>query len=567
MADVQLRVGNEPGSKTSLPKVLIVDDEPEVQALCTRLLRNRYAVTCACSGDEALQILAGESHFAAALVDQSLPGNISGVDLLTRALELQASCGRILMTGYADPTHLGTAINTAQVHGFLQKPWKSEQFCQLVDEVIERVQRGARIAREHAELQCLAKDPRTGLPTRQTAQRQASEWMHQGGFLGVLAIDSSELWNGQLEFGRESFDLVTRRFVGLLGDMQGRCFRRQDVLVVDEEESPCFLIFLSNPRVDRVACAHDVAELAQRLQEQITRELFRQQLPLSGWWPTVAVGFGFRLYNPHLPDIYQVRQVVGEAKDSARRMLANDARVSRKSELQRIILGEHISSVFQPIVDLKNNAVLGYEALSRGPSATEYESPLFLLRVADRTGLTIELDRMFRSVALNNARGLPAGSKVFVNTLPATIYDPELQAARLSRTLERLAIIPSRVVFEFSERYVVTNQALLLDALREHRELGIQLAIDDVGAGYSGLERIASLQPDYLKIDESLVRHVETQGVKRSVLSALVRMAADIGAQVIAEGIESSDEMKCLLDLGVGYGQGFHIARPAPLPG
>src|SRR5262249_13625624 len=157
--------------------------------------------------------------------------------------------------------------------------------------------------------------------------------------------------------------------------------------------------------------------------------------------------------------------------------------------------------------------------------------PMFLLSVADRTGLTVELDRVFRSIALSNATKLPDNSLIFVNTLPSTVYDPDLGARRLEHLLDRLSLDARRVVFEFSELYVVSNEEMLLAALRQHRALGIRLAIDDVGAGYSGLERIAKLEPDFLKIDESLVRNIDDRGVKRSVLAALGHMAHEIGSQ------------------------------------
>jgi EAL domain-containing protein (putative c-di-GMP-specific phosphodiesterase class I) len=389
--------------------------------------------------------------------------------------------------------------------------------------------------------------------------------MREGGFLGVLAIDGSEIWTCQAELDPTSFAELSTTFVRLLKDLQGKSFRGRDLLVIDESESPCFLVFLSHPRDERVASAHDVAALAGRMQEVLTQQIARLGAA-QGVWPTVAVGFGFRLHNPNLADSFQVRQVVGEARDSARRLLASDDRVNRKSALERIILARQVSSVFQPIVQLRDKSILGYEALSRGPAATEYESPLFLLRIADRTGLTVELDRVFRAISLSTAAKLPESSKIFINTLPSTVFDPELQPARLQRQLERLGIAPSRLVFEFSERYVVPNSDGLLAALAPHREMGIEVAIDDVGAGYSGLERIASLDPDYLKIDASLVRHAQDRNVTRSVLQALVRMGADIGAELIAEGIERPEEQQAIEDLGIALGQGFHLGRPAPWP-
>jgi EAL domain-containing protein (putative c-di-GMP-specific phosphodiesterase class I) len=542
-------------------RILVVGNQGGLHDQCTLALENRSVVECVPDGEAGLERLA-ESSFTVTVAHERLPG-IGGLEFLERACKVQPLLGRVLVCEHGQAP-IVDAVNRAQVHGLLCEPLELAELAAVVARASAGAEQRLHLEFENRRFRDLVVDGRTGLPTRQVAQEEAAKWLRTSGFVGVLVIDGSELWSNQLELGSEGFASLTTQFVGLLRGMQGKCFRNDDLLVIDEVESPCFCIFLGSPREERVCCAHDVARIGGRIQEQLTRELFRQRLPVSGFWPNIAVGHGFTLFNPHVSERNQVRLVVAAARDVARRMLS-DERVSRKSQLERIIIGQQISSLFQPIFGLRESSLLGYEALSRGPADTEYESPAFLLRVADRTGLTVELDRVFRATAFQNACQLPAASKIFINTLPITVCDPELQASRLGKTLERLNIDPHRVVLEFSEQYVVPNQRLLVDALREQRALGIQLAIDDVGTGYSGLERIANLEPDYLKIDQSLVRHVGTRTIKRSVLNALVRMAADIGASVIAEGIETEDELRALTDLGVPYGQGFHLGRPVPI--
>ncbi len=558
-----MSAGQGPTSAYTRPKVLVVDGEHEALSVYERVLRGRYDVAIATSVSDAIAKL-GDTSLKAVLVEQTLPG-MPGVDLLERAARLLPHAGRIL-AGEPGATHeLAGVINRAAVQGYVDKPVVPDALLGVVDRVVGAALDAEAGLRERGILRDLFEDPRTGLPTRQTAHERVADWLKRAGCLSVLCVDFSELWLGQADLGQERFRILSRQVVALLKSLHGQLFRHDDLLVIDETESPCFCIFLGNPRGDHVASGRDVALIAGRLQERLTRELYSQNLPMPAWWPAIGVGCGFRIHNPHLSVLYQVQQTVQDARDDARRQLHADGRLPRKSELERIILNEAISSVFQPIVELGTSDILGYEALSRGPAATEFESPLFLLQVADRTGLTLELDRVFRSNALTSARHLPAASKLFLNTLPATIYDPDLSPERLHQVLQSLQLSPSRLVFEFSERYVVPNQAMLKEALLGHRDLGVQIAIDDVGAGYSGLDRIAALEPNYLKIDASLVREIDGQRIKRSVLAALVTMASEIGAHVVAEGIETQHERDVLVGLGVRYGQGYHLGRPAPL--
>jgi len=537
--------------------MLLMRDDPQRAELALAL--DRYDIVLVDSTESALAQMV-ESTFAVVIAASDLPDG-SGIDLLLRALAVQPHLGRILLAPLDAGPVLTAAVNQARVHGIVTPSTPTSEIAALVAKVASSAGHALVQEHEHRTLFSLAVDDRTGLPTRVMAQAQAAAWLRHGGFLGALAIDASEIWATQLALGQEYFTQLSAHFLAILHDMQGRFFRAEDLLVIDEVESPYFCVFLAHPREERVSCAHDVERIAVRVQTHLTRELARRAGVPGESCPRVAVGHGFALWNPHLSELSLIRQAIDAARETARQILLQE-QSARKSQLQRIILDQQIKSVFQPIFALRDKSVLGYEALSRGPADTEFESPAFLLSIADSAGLTVELDRVFRAQAFENAQRLPKESKIFVNTLPSTVYDPELRASRLTRNLERLAIDPRRVVLEFSERYVVPNQRQLSDALKEQRALGIELAIDDVGTGYSGLERIATLEPDYLKIDQSLVRHVATRGVKRSVVTALVRMAEDIGAAVVAEGIETEDERLCLIDMGVHFGQGFHLARP-----
>ena len=145
------------------------------------------------------------------------------------------------------------------------------------------------------------------------------------------------------------------------------------------------------------------------------------------------------------------------------------------------------------------------------------------------------------------------------------MYDPDFQGASLIKLLEGLGLSPERIVLEVSEQYAIENYTLFVEALQNFTQMGFSIAVDDIGAGYSGLEKIAHLNPRYLKFDIQLVRDIDESHVKREMARALKAFADKMDSRIIAEGIEREGERQALVDLGIDYGQGYLLARPAPL--
>ncbi len=145
------------------------------------------------------------------------------------------------------------------------------------------------------------------------------------------------------------------------------------------------------------------------------------------------------------------------------------------------------------------------------------------------------------------------------------MYDPDFQGASLIRLLEGLGLSPERIVLEVSEQYAIENYTLFVEALQNFTQIGFSIAVDDIGAGYSGLEKIAHLNPRYLKFDMQLVRDIDRIHVKREMARALKTFADKMDSQIIAEGIEREGEQQACVELGLHYGQGYLLARPAPL--
>jgi EAL domain-containing protein (putative c-di-GMP-specific phosphodiesterase class I) len=233
-----------------------------------------------------------------------------------------------------------------------------------------------------------------------------------------------------------------------------------------------------------------------------------------------------------------------------------------RCELQEVLLTDKLNTVFQPIFELRQRHVLGYEALTRGPAESVYHAPQPLFELAREADLVFELDRKCRRRALASSTGLPHNAKLFVNVFPSAMYDPEFQGAALVELAEAYGLSPDRVVLEITEKAAIENYDVFVEALGELTRHGFSIAVDDVGAGSSGLEKIARLNPRYLKFDRELVRSIDASYIRREMTRALKAFADRIGSTIIAEGIERQGELQALLDLGIEYGQGFLLGRP-----
>jgi EAL domain-containing protein (putative c-di-GMP-specific phosphodiesterase class I) len=236
------------------------------------------------------------------------------------------------------------------------------------------------------------------------------------------------------------------------------------------------------------------------------------------------------------------------------------ARVARDSffALQRLVSVEDLSVVFQPIVNLASGSLFAYEALVRC-SKPELKSPLVLFERAVSAGCVGRLGRMIREIAMPLASGMP----IFLN-----VHPQELQERWLVRPDDPIYQHDDSVFLEITESVPLTHYDLCIDVLREVRaRSGVHLVVDDLGAGYSNLKRIADLAPQVVKLDRDLVCGVDRNARQQQLVASVVRLCTDLHAVVVAEGIETEGELHALSDTGAHYGQGFLFARPAfPMP-
>ena len=219
------------------------------------------------------------------------------------------------------------------------------------------------------------------------------------------------------------------------------------------------------------------------------------------------------------------------------------------------------SMAFQPIIDIATGDVFAHEALVRGPNGEGAGSVLSQVRDDNRYAF----DQQCRVKAIELASSLygkGSGTRLSINFMPNAVYEPRACIRITLATALKTGFPLDRIIFEFTENEQL-DTAHLLNILRTYREMGFKTAIDDFGAGHSGLGLLTKFQPDIVKLDMDLIRGIDTDPVRRTIVSHTLAMLADLGITPLCEGVETAGELKVLSDLGVSLIQGYLLAPPA----
>ena len=227
-----------------------------------------------------------------------------------------------------------------------------------------------------------------------------------------------------------------------------------------------------------------------------------------------------------------------------------------RSAIERVLADGGFHSVFQPAWDLTERTVVGYEALTRFTDGTR---PDLRFARAAAAGLGLELEVATLSAALAAARELPEACWLSVNASPELILEHGL----LAKVLEARAGRP--IILEVTEHAAVDDYAALREAVAS---LGpdTRIAVDDAGAGFASLRHVIELRPDFVKLDMGLIRGIDEDNARKALVAGMVHFASETGCALVAEGIETANELLTLRELGINLGQGFLLGRPAPGP-
>jgi EAL domain-containing protein (putative c-di-GMP-specific phosphodiesterase class I) len=382
---------------------------------------------------------------------------------------------------------------------------------------------------------------------------------NQGG-LGVLLFDFHHLGRVERQFGGGAYHGLWAQVQPILGEVKEQV-RTNDVLVRDERDSDLFMLFLASRRHGKPTfVASDIRKLCDRLEEFITPRVARLMLPYFRDRPRVDVGYAFVLWTPLESEDRQLLRLIDDARASTALRRSLRERDEREAVLQ-IIYNRDLWTAFQPIVEMDSRQVMGFEALARGPRGSDLEYPAALFGLASRFGLVDDLERACRKQSFVDWQSFGAPARLFINTVPATVRDTSFLGRGVLDYLGP-SLSPQFVTLEITEGQVIANINLYREAMHSFTEMGFTFAIDDLGAGYSGLETLATLGASYLKIDMGLVREVNQKRVNQQVVKAILELGAGVGSAVIAEGIETREEAEALKDLGLRYAQGYLFGRP-----
>lgn len=230
------------------------------------------------------------------------------------------------------------------------------------------------------------------------------------------------------------------------------------------------------------------------------------------------------------------------------------ARQTKLSKVKQVLRSRAVDIVYQPAIRLDATGVEFVEALARFRSKP-YQEPNRWFAIAAEVGLGVELEMLAVETALQGLPQLPAGTLVSINVSPETILSDDLGATLASGPVDRL-------ILEITEHETVANYAALNSALAPLRSRGLRIAVDDTGAGYSSFRHILKIRPDLIKLDMSLVQHIDSDPARRALASALIAFANDIGSELVAEGVETDAELHTLAKLGVKIAQGYLLSEP-----
>lgn len=232
-----------------------------------------------------------------------------------------------------------------------------------------------------------------------------------------------------------------------------------------------------------------------------------------------------------------------------------------------IIENKSLTSYFQPIIKADDRSIYGYEALIRGVKENgDLIFPDELFAKSTRNDLNFKLDRLCRESALKTAAVKRITQKVFINFIPTAIYDPEFCLSSTVKWAKQLEFDPKNIIFEVVETESVQDKEHLQNILKYYQKQGFEIALDDVGEGYSSLNMLIKLRPNIIKVDRNIIQDIHKDELKQSTYRALYTLAKENGIKVLAEGVESCFELETIESIGVDFLQGYYFGRPNAEP-
>jgi EAL domain-containing protein (putative c-di-GMP-specific phosphodiesterase class I)/GGDEF domain-containing protein len=234
--------------------------------------------------------------------------------------------------------------------------------------------------------------------------------------------------------------------------------------------------------------------------------------------------------------------------------------------LHGIVRQRQLTALFQPIVNIDGASIFGHEGLIRGPADSHLHFPLDLFAEARKHGMSVEVEHLSRQIVIESYARSAATNKLFLNVSPECFMQPNAAKGSTLAYIHQSGLDSHNVVIELTENSPTLDYNLLRKAAEHYRSMGFEIAMDDLGEGFSSLRLWSELRPDYVKIDKHFIHGINADPVKLEFVRSIQQIAQNSGAKVIAEGIETQAELVIIKDLNIAYGQGYFLGRPLAHP-
>ncbi|MGG1663883.1 GGDEF domain-containing protein [Brevibacillus sp. NRS-1366] len=398
--------------------------------------------------------------------------------------------------------------------------------------------------------------PFFSLDKRQWMKNVISQEVDKGHSVVMFYVDIVKLTDVENRYGDSSAKRVLHIFERILPAVSRQVFEiKGKILAIQKLWGDDFAIYVS---FGAAVSEEDCRMLSIHFQEVAERQLNRNVSFVNREDLRVHIGYAWLPGQDVVKEMYtSVKHAVHMAKYGI-----TSEKYSEVTQFHKLLGDENVHMHFMPIIHLPNGAALGWEALVRGPEDSPFATPATLFSYAEETDTVFRLEHICRKRALEQLRYLNPQEKLFINLDPRAIDDPFLLRGKVFSLLEQFELNPHNIVFEITERHAITNYPVFRKIIEEYRKKGYLIAVDDAGAGYSSLESITEIYPDFIKLDMSLIRNIDVDPIKQALLETFVHFADKVSCKIIAEGIETERELKTLMDLGVVYGQGYYLGKP-----
>ena len=462
-----------------------------------------------------------------------------------------------VVVGCADETMRRRAAEL-RADDWYRVPADADEIAARVRTAISRAQpNGAALTDriERAEFEHMLYDTRTGLPTLPVAIERSRALIKERGEVVVLYLNFVRYSKLEEIYGWEKLDAVLETTAEAVRELlAGTSLSGSRALVSFTNDADVVLLHIP-PVGASNATEAEVMDLVGKLQTHVAGRLEAAHGEDVGALFDIYVGLAHVYYNPKMRLERLIYRGIREAALAAKSVEERER--ARKVADLRVSLRDRLVYVdYHPIVETETRGIFGFEALARG-NLRSLRSPEVMFEVAAEADLLWELGRLCRSRAIEEMpRRLQSDQLLFLNVDPHDFADPEFNEIAIGVN------DPRRVVIEITERTAIKDYPKFRERLRAFREAGFRFAVDDAGSGYAGLGSIANLDPDFIKLDMSLINCIDSNFIKQSLVETMVKFSNDHGAMVIAEGVERVEEFETVRGLGVHLVQGFYLHRP-----